>query len=256
MSDKLGSQFSTNGDFSGFITVDRDNLQYPIYATRGPINMSHVTFRDGKVLVNVEDAGIPPMFASLVDRTLEMLSQGGGADIVDMLGLLWDKAELPDPTQAGNFMTESEMLMNTCWFNCMGVDGATGKFELDGNRLKLSFSGKLSDHPTFKKAETIMKAMATAMNGKFRAFPLWEGLEPFVSRKLVVTHPLGGCPIGGSSTDGVVNAKGQVYNTKNGAQTVHDGLFVADGSMVPGAVGVNPTLTIVSMALRVAAAIP
>jgi len=31
-----------NGDFSGFIVVDRDKLQYPIYATRGPINTSHV----------------------------------------------------------------------------------------------------------------------------------------------------------------------------------------------------------------------
>ena len=88
------------------------------------------------------------------------------------------------------------------------------------------------------------------------AFPLWEGLEPFISRKLVVTHPLGGCPIGGSSTDGVVNAKGQVFNTKSGGQSANDGLYVADGSIVPGALAVNPTLTIVSMALRVAAAIP
>jgi cholesterol oxidase len=256
LSDKLGTQFSTNGDFSGFITIDQDKLQYPIYTTRGPINMSHVTFRDGNVLVNVEDAGIPPMFASLVERTLDMISKGGGADVIDMMGLLWDNAELPDPSDPNLFATEAEMLMNTCWFNCMGTDGATGKFELDHGHLTLSFSDKLSDHATFKKAETIMREMAKAMNGTFRPFPLWEGLEPFVSRKLVVTHPLGGCPIGGSSSDGVVNASGQVYNTKTGAQTVHDGLFVADGSMVPGPLAVNPTLTIVSMALRVAAAIP
>src|SRR2546430_3775638 len=51
------------------------------------------------------------------------------------------------------------------------------------------------------------------------------GLEPFVSKKLVVVHPLGGCPIGGSSTDGVVNSNGQVYNTTAGAQTVYDGLY-------------------------------
>jgi cholesterol oxidase len=97
--------------------------------------------------------------------------------------------------------------------------------------------------------------MAKAMNGNFRPFPLWEGLEPFVSRKLVVTHPLGGCPIGGSSSDGVVNANGQVFNTTSGGQSVNNGLYVADGSIVPGSLAVNPTLTIVSIALRVAASI-
>jgi hypothetical protein len=86
VSDKLGTQFSTNGDFSGFITVDRDKLQYPIYDTRGPINTSHVTFRDGKVLVNVEDAGIPSMLASLVENTLDLLSKGGQANLIDALG--------------------------------------------------------------------------------------------------------------------------------------------------------------------------
>jgi len=91
------------------------------------------------------------------------------------------------------------------------------------------------------------------MGGTFHAFPLWDGLQPFVSRKLVVTHPLGGCPVGASSSDGVVNATGQVYNTKAGGQTVNAGLYVADGSIVPGALAVNPTLTIVAMAQRVAA---
>ena len=256
LSDKLGTKFSTNGDFSGFITVDRDKLTYPIYATRGPINLSHVTFRDGKLLVNVEDAGIPSMFASIVQNTLDMLSKNNGqADVIDMLGLLWNQGQLPDYSDPNTMETEAEMLANVCWFNCMGVDDASGKFELDNGNLSLSFSGKIANHPTFQKAETILREMAKAMNGTFRAFPLWEGLEPFVSRKLVVTHPLGGCPIGESSSDGVVNAKGQVYNTKNGAQTINAGLYVADGSIIPGPLAVNPTLTIVSMALRVAAAL-
>jgi choline dehydrogenase-like flavoprotein len=36
---------------------------------------------------------------------------------------------------------------------------------------------------------------------------------------------------------------------------VHAGLFVADGSTIPGALAVNPTLSIVAQALRVAAAV-
>ena len=89
--------------------------------------------------------------------------------------------------------------------------------------------------------------MAKAMGRTYRAFPLWAGLEPFASQKLVVVHPLGGCPIGVSSTDGVVNANGQVYETKSSGQSVHNGLYVLDASIIPGAVAVNPTLTIVSM---------
>ena len=252
-SDQLGAKFSTNGDFSGFISVDLDKLQYPIYATRGPINMSHAMFRDGQVLVNIEDAGIPAMFASLVQLVLKQTSQPG--NVIAMLAALWNQGKLPDYADPNTMQTESEMLMNMSWFNCMGTDDASGKFDLHHDRLRLQFTGKIANHPTFQKAEAILKAMATAMNGRYQAFPLWDGLAPFVSRKLVVTHPLGGCPMGGSSTDGVVDAQGRVFDTTTGAQTVHEGLYVADGSTIPGPLAANPTLTIVSQALRVASAI-
>ena len=173
-----------------------------------------------------------------------------------MMGALWNQAKLPDYADPTTMQTEHEMLMNVCWFNCMGVDDASGTFDLDNGRLRLRFNQKIAKHPTFQKAEMVLRGLATAMNGRFQAFPLWDGLQPFVSRKLVVTHPLGGCPIGGSSTDGVVNGQGQVFNAQSAAQTVHAGLYIPDGSTIPGAVAVNPTLTIVSQALRVAAAIP
>jgi cholesterol oxidase len=257
VSDKLGSRFSTNGDFSGFVIVDTDKLQYPIYGNRGPINMSHVTFRDGQVLVNVEDAGIPAMFASIVQQTLKMLAQPGEpSKVLGLMKSLWNKAKLPDYNDPTAMQTESEMMMNVCWFNCMGTDDATGTFDLHHGHLRLRFAQKIADHPTFHLAETILRGIATGMNGRFQPFPLWEGLEPFVSRKLVVTHPLGGCPIGDTSTDGVVNAQGQLYDTMTGATSVHAGLYVADGSTIPGALAVNPTLSIVAQALRVAAAIP
>ena len=215
-----------------------------------------MTFRDGKLLVNVEDAGIPAMFASLVEKTLKMLEQDKGqADVIDILGLLWNSAQLPDYSDPNDMQTEAEMLMNTCWFNCMGMDDATGVLSLDGDDLQLNFTGAIAKHPTFQKAESVLQELAKAMGGTYRAFPLWHGLEPFVSKKLVVVHPLGGCPIGGSSTDGVVNSNGQVYNTTAGAQTVYDGLYVLDASIIPGAVAVNPTLSIVSMAARAAKSI-
>ena len=53
-------------------------------------------------------------------------------------------------------------------------------------------------------------------------------------------HILGGCPMGESAAEGVVNSKGEVHG--------YPGLFVVDGSVVPANPGVNPSLTITALA--------
>lgn len=53
-------------------------------------------------------------------------------------------------------------------------------------------------------------------------------------------HILGGCPIGTSEADGVVDMYGQVFN--------YPGLYVADGSIMPANPGINPSLTITALA--------
>ena len=62
--------------------------------------------------------------------------------------------------------------------------------------------------------------------------------------------------MGTDSSNGVVNTNGRVYKTVAGANTVHDGLYIADASVIPGPLAVNPTLSIVAMAQKIAAAIP
>jgi cholesterol oxidase len=49
---------------------------------------------------------------------------------------------------------------------------------------------------------------------------------------------------GESSTEGVVDPYGKVFN--------YDRLYVADGSVMPGPVGPNPSLTIAALADRFA----
>jgi choline dehydrogenase-like flavoprotein len=58
-------------------------------------------------------------------------------------------------------------------------------------------------------------------------------------------HPLGGCPMGRDKTEGVVNSHGAVFGCP-------PGLYVADGSVMPGPVGPNPSLTIAALADRFA----
>jgi cholesterol oxidase len=55
--------------------------------------------------------------------------------------------------------------------------------------------------------------------------------------------------MGEDHTTGLVNDSGQVFD-EHGDR--HNGLYVADGSIVPTAVGVNPFLTISALSERIA----
>lgn len=61
-------------------------------------------------------------------------------------------------------------------------------------------------------------------------------------------HILGGCTIGTDEANGVVDANHEVFN--------YPGLFVVDGSVIPGNLGVNPSLTITAMSERAMSQIP
>lgn len=277
LSRMVGAQFSTNGDFAGFIDHPRDLVDltkfnprpWGIYPTRGPINASHVMFRKGKVQVNFEDATLPPMMAPYVRAVIDVAEQAA-TDINALFSdfaAMWrlgfqDFTESPDERHPANYMTEAEQLEHTFFFNLMGRNQQSGTFSLDGNnKLQLTFQGGLHNDPVYAAMEEIVQAMATAMNGKYVRFPFWGKGQiltnnPDPARKFVTVHPLGGCVMGTDSSNGVVDSKGRVYNTVAGATTVHENLFIADASVIPGPVAVNPTLTIVAMALKIAAGIP
>ncbi len=61
-------------------------------------------------------------------------------------------------------------------------------------------------------------------------------------------HILGGCGIGADASRGVIDAKHEVFN--------YPGLFVADGSVIPANLGVNPSLTITAMTERAMSLVP
>jgi cholesterol oxidase len=63
-------------------------------------------------------------------------------------------------------------------------------------------------------------------------------------KNLVTPHPLGGCNMGATQSNGVVDHKGEVFGYRN--------LFVADGAIVPRAIGLNPSRTIAALAERIA----
>jgi choline dehydrogenase-like flavoprotein len=257
----LGHGFSTNGDFSGFVkgipkvvkNQQGQMVDNRVFPTKGPINTSHFSLNYDGMQINVEDAGIPPMFAGLARAMVNASGSGGKISFGRMIRDLID-------TGSGR-ISEHEMAEDLFWFNCMGDDRTAnkpfietgGRFSVDKNgRLDLSFpAGSPTRHPLFTAIERVLDAFAKDMTMDDKAtyvpFPAWSGT--FGQKKLVVTHPLGGCPMGKSSSEGVVDAEGRVFDMDSGT-TVHPGLYVMDGSVLPGPVAVNPTLTIVAVALK------
>lgn len=67
-------------------------------------------------------------------------------------------------------------------------------------------------------------------------------------RTPATAHILGGCSIGTSPDDGVIDARHEVFG--------HPGLYVCDGSVIPGNLAVNPSLTITALAERFASQFP
>ena len=60
----------------------------------------------------------------------------------------------------------------------------------------------------------------------------------------ITPHPIGGCNMGTTPGNGVVDHTGQVFG--------YPGLYVADGSIIPKAIGRNPSKTIAALAERIA----
>lgn len=103
----------------------------------------------------------------------------------------------------------------------------------------------------------LQAALERTIGGRLLPNPAWRLLPPAMERvlgtgrgPLVTVHPLGGCPIGADRDEGVVDALGRVFDADaaRSADAVHDGLVVLDGSIVPTSLGVNPALTIATLA--------
>jgi len=141
--------------------------------------------------------------------------------------------------------------MSTFYFNCMGSDDATGVFSLKADpfdfgksKLDLTFTDTPANQRVYKVTEEILKAMAEAMGGRYVPWFTWQG---FQNHKLITVHPLGGCPMDTADERGVVDRNGQVHG--------YPGLFIADGSVMPGPVVANPALTIAALSRHFSATV-
>lgn len=92
-------------------------------------------------------------------------------------------------------------------------------------------------------ANEVARRMAEKMGGDPQS-----GLVEVLTNKATTAHILGGCPIGSSVADGVVDTGSRAFGYQN--------LYVIDGSIIPANLGVNPSLTITAMAERAMSEVP
>ena len=241
LSGQLGRRFSSNGDLLMFARHCREPDGKPsnLAPSRGPVITHYGTRSDDGHHTWVEDGGYP--------RGMEMMWQLTEAprDLWNMrsVALRWLRGRLegelgPEITQALGTAEASAAMVPLL---AMGNDVPGGRIQLDGERLTLDWNPDGESNGYFTFIERQLAEVAGALRGRPAGTRLTRRLLP--SRGLTA-HPLGGCPMGTTEGEGVVKPTGEVWNC--------DGLYVADGSAMPGPVGPNPSFTIAAFAHRVA----
>ncbi|HXV33695.1 MAG TPA: GMC family oxidoreductase [Gaiellaceae bacterium] len=241
LSPRLGSRFGGNGDLLTFAV----GAKRPLDAHRGPVITSALHVPDeldggeGRGFY-VEDAGYPEFVSWLVQAT-----QGPGSfwrfrrtAARLALGLLSREPEVDLSAEVSELLSETRVSTGSLPLLGMGRDIPDGNMELtDKGRLQVDWR-KGKSGPFFDRLGDFGKEIAGALGAKFERNPTW-----YLGR-LITVHPLGGCPMGRNAEEGVVDSYGEVFG--------YPGFTIADGSVMPGPVGPNPSLTIAALAERFA----
>ncbi len=249
ISRRLGTHFGGNGDLLGFVTGQRTGRDLnPMF---GPVITSSIRIPDSldedstpktspqRRGFYVQEGGLPLFggwaleasdtpneairFARFLARAIvRAFTQNPRSDLGGEMRQLLGPAR----DSAGTMVMLG-----------MGRDIPNGKMSLKGKWLQLDWTVDASQ-AYFEAVKATMARIAEGLDANFTVNPIWY------LRKLITVHGLGGCPMGRSAAEGVVDSYGRVFN--------YPGLYIADGSVMPGPVGANPSFTIAALADRFA----
>lgn len=247
VSKRLGKSFTGNGDMLGFCynaTQQTNSVGFKSHDVIRPNNPVGPT-----ILGMAKHGGTDG------DGNRFLIQEGNipGALVTAMRKLIPNLAFMRTPTNIGRVMTdvftpEEEIgaLNHSMVYLGMGQDKSDGQLALDDeDNIEVNWPHIKSD-PIFKAIENEFKRHSEKQGGVYLNNPRGESL---FGGNMMTVHPLGGCSMGEDVNTGVVNHKGQVFDPNGG---VHEGLYVADGSIIPGSLGVNPLLTISALSERIA----
>jgi cholesterol oxidase len=248
ISDQLGKQFSPNGDFLGMVFGGKE----PSIPNYGPVITQRTDFNlldefDRERAFVLEDAAYPA-FAGWFAEGLKPGFLRLGAlwrTFKSVVGRLLAGASIGSMGYAFSGIMSGDLSQHTSVLLCMGIDKANGEMQLDAN-------GRIHIRWPYRDSLALYKAIVSAGDDfcravggkKFVPLPTWY--PP--ARRNVGVHALGGCILGDSPENGVVSADRATFGQVFGYQ----GLYVADGGIIPTAVGANPVATISALSEMVA----
>ena len=152
--------------------------------------------------------------------------------------------------QGDPFASAAKRLERFVVFSGMGIDRADGRLFLKGGELHVDWDAT-GNAETFRALTEGMRTLARAIDAEAEVFtPTWSPTDAS-NRSVDVLHPLGGCCMGDDIGSGVVDSMGRVFlpDASNSRMTYPE-FYVMDGSIIPGALGVNSSLTISAVAFR------
>jgi cholesterol oxidase len=242
ISSLLGTRFSGNGDYLTYAHGCRngDGIRL-IEGSRAPVITAAAMVEDehqggdGPGFV-IEDGGYPAYAAWMVQalRSPSNLWRWRRWGIRLLWGRLRGDLDLSLGAALSALMGDQTEESGTLPFLTMGRDTPDGTMLLRGDKLDINWRKRGSER-LFLRAEDATKRLTRALGGRY--------LDPLRLLAPITVHPLGGCPMGHvDGRDGVVDSFGRVFGV--------EGLSIADGSILPGPVGVNPSLTISALAER------
>lgn len=235
LSPALGTRFTGNGDALALAFDPQAPDVRDAHNERGPVMTSRVveTGQGGYMLA---DGGLPQGFSGILDlaRGVNVI-RGWRRWLLRALHLgLSDTPLPPRAVKVGRKEANEDALI----FLMIGRDAPTGRIRLTPLLRRLDVSFRKADSAALFAA---MRRTALALAEGAQATPFFA-LDAGPLDTFATVHPLGGCPMADDPAQGVVDSYGSVHGVP--------GLTVLDGSIVPTALGVNPSKTIAALAER------
>jgi cholesterol oxidase len=225
----LGSNWSSNGDF----LTPAFYQQKLLYPRVGPTISRGINFldrsREGQSFI-IENGGIP----NVLNMHMQASLAAGINDHPFQQLITWLQSQLQGKDDAITHLMP--------WF-ANGVDAGNGQYELKRRfwlfgDLSLNLKWDVTKSiPAFQAEINTQVELSQKTGGEAMPAPWWKDA-------LITPHPLGGCNMGSTKENGVVDHTGQVFGYK--------GLYVMDGAIVPTPLGVNPSRTISALSERAA----
>jgi choline dehydrogenase-like flavoprotein len=133
-------------------------------------------------------------------------------------------------------------------FGLMVSDSSRGRVHVVAGRPLIRYDLTREDLHKFRVGLHRLEQLFTAAGAREVVLPLPPGIRPEDAcrgdLKLMAFHPLGTARADARPSHGVIDAELELHDTA--------GVYVADGAAVPSALGVNPQLTIMALASRLA----